>query len=75
MVCYYFILKEVYIMNKLFSDIYVTIGKSYHWVDDFCQTIPYWNEGSDNLDRMDTYGIDYEDADINIGILWSERLA
>lgn len=62
-------------MRNLINNIYATVDESSRWADDFCQTIPYWNEGSDNLDRMDTYGIDYEDADINIGILWSERLA
>lgn len=66
-----FLPKEVLIMKKLINDIYATINESSRWVDDFCDSL-----SGDIYDRMDTYGMDYEDAsDINIGILWSERLA
>ena len=69
-----FIFKEA-IMRSLINDLYVTINQSSRWVDEFCQTVPYWNERFDGLDRMDTYGLDSEDADMDIGVLWAERLA
>lgn len=62
-------------MRSLINDLYATINESSIWVDDFCQTIPYWNERFDRMDRMDTYGLDYEDADTDIGVLLVERLA
>ena len=62
-------------MRSLINDLYATINESSRWVDDFCQTVPYWNERSDRMDRMDTYGLDYEDADTDIGVLLVERLA
>lgn len=58
-------------MKKLFNDIYATVNESSRWVDELCNSL-----SGDTYDRMDTYGMDYEDAsDINIGVLWSERLA
>ena len=62
-------------MRSLINDLYATINESSRWVDDFCQTVSYWNEKFDGLDRMDTYGLDSEDADMDIGVLWAERLA
>lgn len=62
-------------MRSLINDLYATINESSRWVDDFCQTVPYWNERFDGLDLMDTYGLDSEDADMDIGVLWAERLA
>ena len=58
-------------MKNLINDIYATVNESSRWVDEFCNSL-----SGDTYDRMDTYGLDYEDAsDMNIDVLWSERLA
>lgn len=60
-----------YVMRNFINNFNATIEESSRWVDEFCNSL-----SGDTYDRMDTYGLDYEDAsDINIGVLWSERLA
>ena len=58
-------------MRNFINNFNATIEESSRWVDEFCNSL-----SGDTYDRMDTYGLDYEDvSDMNIGILWSERLA
>lgn len=66
----YFYLRR-YVMRNFINNFNATIEESSRWVDEFCNSL-----SGDTYDRMDTYGLDYEDvSDMNIGILWSERLA